>query len=190
METKIESRDAGSEDGRGVASARELLNDSLAEAQATVRGYDTKAQIVGVGYIFALGIVAQIEGSIPNEGAFGLTALLIAWGIVIVPILLFGHVLHPTRKTAPRLEATNRDGIRHVLYVDPLKKASVKDVKEGALAAVPINEIGFELLMVSTLREIKRKRFLRGLYASAFAFICLFISQLYRVVFDLPSPAS
>ena len=32
-----------------LANARILLQASLTEAQATVRGYDTKAQIVGIG---------------------------------------------------------------------------------------------------------------------------------------------
>lgn len=31
-----------------------LLRDSFAEAETTVRAYDTKAQIVDIGYIFAL----------------------------------------------------------------------------------------------------------------------------------------
>lgn len=34
-----------------LANARILLQASLTEAQATVRGYNTKAQIVGVGYL-------------------------------------------------------------------------------------------------------------------------------------------
>ncbi len=43
-----------------------LLRDSLAEAQSTVRAYDTKAQIVGVGYIFALGVVGSFEALLPE----------------------------------------------------------------------------------------------------------------------------
>ena len=43
-----------------------LLRDSLAEAQATVRAYDTKAQIVGVGYIFALGVAGRTEALLPE----------------------------------------------------------------------------------------------------------------------------
>lgn len=39
--------------------AIELLCDSLSEAQSTVRSYDTKAQIVGIGYIFALGVIGR-----------------------------------------------------------------------------------------------------------------------------------
>lgn len=159
-----------------------LLRESLLEPQATVRAYDTKAQIVGVGYIFALGVVGQVEGLVPVQGSLGLTGLVVAWGIVIAPILMFDHVLYPTRKSAPRVEATKRDGIQHILYLDPKKKPSVSDVRAAAMSSIPVNELSFELLMVSTLREIKRKRFLRGLYAAAFSFLCLFARHIHRVL--------
>lgn len=148
----------------------------------TVRAYDTKAQIVGVGYIFALGVVGQVEGLLPDDSKFSLAGLLVAWVIVIAPILLFGHVLYPTRKSTPRAEATTRDGIQHILYLDPTKKTSVAEVRAAALIAKPINELSFELLSVSGLRETKRRRFLRGLYASAISFLCLFASQIHRIV--------
>ncbi|MCP4329792.1 MAG: hypothetical protein GY791_15300 [Alphaproteobacteria bacterium] len=67
-----------------------LLRDSLNEAQTTVRAYDTKSQIVGIGYIFALGIIGNIDDSIPKSSDGVLIGILIAWGIVILPILLFG----------------------------------------------------------------------------------------------------
>lgn len=165
---------------KGVV-ARDLLRDSLLEAQTTVRGYDAKAQIVGVGYIFALGIVSQVEGLLPETDDFDFLGLMVAWGVVIVPILLFGYVLYPTRKSAPRIEATQREGIQHILYIDPAKKTSVSAVREAALNADPLNELSFELLMVSTLREIKRQRFLRGLFASAISFLCLFLAQVHRI---------
>jgi len=37
-----------------------FLMASLKEVQDTVRAYDTKAQIVGVGYIFAIGIIIDL----------------------------------------------------------------------------------------------------------------------------------
>lgn len=40
--------------------AKALQRDGLAEAQLTVRNYDTRAQIVGVGYILSLGVVGQV----------------------------------------------------------------------------------------------------------------------------------
>ncbi len=163
-----------------VLEAKALLRDGLAEAQTTVRSYDTKAQIVGVGYIFALGVVGQISTLLDREAQIGVIAVLFAWAVVIMPILLFGHVLYPSRKTTAYLEATKHDSIQHVLYLDPTKKKTIAEVRQASLSAVSLDELSFELLMVSNLREIKRRRFLRGLFASVLSFLLLFLEQFFR----------
>lgn len=53
--------------------AYDLLRDGFNEAQATVRAYDTKAQIVGVGYIFALGIVGQVFDELGSKTEMGVS---------------------------------------------------------------------------------------------------------------------
>ena len=158
-----------------------LLRASLAEAQATVRAYDTKAQIVGIGYIFALGIVGKFEAWVPESSVVNpLAATLVAWGVVILPIMLFGYVLYPSRKMAPRLASKPGVELQHIMYVDPNKLASVEALKAAADRGDPLTEVAFELLKVSKLREMKRKRFLRALFAAAFCFIVLFAAHLAR----------
>ena len=105
-----------------ISEAHALLRDGLAEAQATVRSYDTKAQIVGVGYIFALGVVGQISALLDRETEASVIVVVISWAIVVMPILFFGYVLYPTRKTTSYTEATKHHGIQHVLYLNPTKK--------------------------------------------------------------------
>lgn len=58
----------------------------------------------------------------------------------------------------------------------------VSDVRDATLKADPLNELAFELLMVSTLREIKRKCFLCGLFAAALSFLCMFASHVHRIL--------
>lgn len=158
-----------------------LLRDSLAEAQTTVRGYDTKAQIVGVGYIFALGIVQQIAERIPPPSPEATIALVVTgWIIVVFPIILFGQVLYPTRKTAPDVSEQLRTKLQHVLYVEPERHGSVEALQEALTRADPVAEYAFELLKVVKLRELKRRRFLRALFAAAIAFLVLFLSHLGR----------
>ncbi len=132
-----------------------LLRDSLAEAQTTVRAYDTKAQIVGVGYIFALGIVESFEALLPEASELNLLTLLVAC-TAILPILLFGFVLYPSRKSAEKFADQSEATPEHVLYVDPTKVGSVKALKEAVGRCDPILEVSFELLKVSQLRELKR----------------------------------
>ncbi len=158
----------------------DLLRDSLSEAQATVRSYDTKAQIVGVGYIFALGIVGQMYEALGGSKQLGILEVMIAWGIVILPILLFGFVLYPTRKTAPSLSGESKVDLQHVLYVEQGRHASVQGLVRAASQADAMRELAFELLKVSKLRELKRQRFLRALFASGVAFLVLFAAQFFK----------
>lgn len=159
------------------ANSIALLRDSLNEAQATIRAYDTKAQIVGVGYIFALGIVSRVNDLLGEPDEVGVLYILVAWGVVILPILLFGLVLYPSRKTAPQL-TQSEENVEHILYVDPNKHADVGELIEAAVRADPVRELAFELLKISRLREFKRQRFVRALFAAGISFALLFLSGL------------
>jgi|GEM_PF-5647216 len=79
-----------------------LLRDSLIEAQTTARADDTKAQIVGVGFILALGVIGKFEGLLPRASELNLLTISVA-SSVILPIFLFGFVLYPTRKSAEKI---------------------------------------------------------------------------------------
>ncbi len=157
-----------------------LLRDSLAEAQTTVRAYDTKAQIVGVGYIFALGIVESFEALLPEASELNLLTLLVAC-TAILPILLFGFVLYPSRKSVEKFADQSEETPKHVLYVDPTKLGSVKALKEAVERCDPIIEVSFELLKVSQLRELKRRRFLRALFSAAVVFLFIFATHFIRM---------
>ena len=159
-----------------------LLQSSLAEAQVTVRGYDTKAQICGVGYVFALGIVGQVSNLLPKAGGVDWGTVLAAWGIVILPTMLFGYVLYPTRKSAEAFANTSAIKAEHILYIDPKKLDSIEDLKSASERADPATEYSFELLKVSQLRDLKRSRFLRALFSALIAFLFLFGSHLARAL--------
>ncbi len=153
-----------------------LLKDSLDEAQISVRAYDTKAQIVGIGYIFTLNVIGQISALMEHQEKASLATIFVAWVIVILPIALFGYVLYPARKSATKVD--DKDGPQHMLYLHPERYGSARALIEAAQNCDPSDEIAFELLQISQLRESKRKRFVRGLIAAGFAFLVLFVSQL------------
>lgn len=159
-----------------------LLRETLTEAQATVRAYDTKAQIVGVGYVFALGIVGTVEKLVPRSGDTDWMGVTFAWLVVILPILLFGYVLYPSRKTAPRLDEDPVKRPEFVLYVETDRHTNVSELTEAVARCDPVNEYAFEVLKLSKLRELKRQRFLRALFLAASAFLFLFATQLLRIL--------
>ena len=78
------------------AYANKMLLAALQEAQSVVRSYDTKAQIVGVGYILALNLILHFGDLLPTHAPLGPLFFAAVWGVVILPIVQFGHVLYPT----------------------------------------------------------------------------------------------
>ena len=108
-----------------------FLMASLKEVQDTVRAYDTKAQIVGVGYIFTIGIIINLGARIANIPELTAVPLTFAWLFFIFPIAMFGAVLYPSRKVAPRLGEQASLALR-TFYVEP---EHIRDV-DAYLAAV------------------------------------------------------
>lgn len=161
-----------------AAKALAILRDSLSETQTSVRSYDTKAQIVGVGYAFALGIVAGTAEWFPKQADSEVIAIVVFWGLVMGPLILFGFVLHPTRKTAPKLDIQTNTKPEHILFIGPRGHNNVDDLKAAALKCDPLTEYAYETLKMCKLRELKRKRFIRALLASAMAFAALFAAHL------------
>ena len=47
--------------------AEDCMLAALKEVQDTVRAYDTKAQIVGVGFIFTIGVIVNIGSRLPDQ---------------------------------------------------------------------------------------------------------------------------
>jgi len=135
---------------------------------------------VGVGHIFALGVITRFEDLFHKAADFNLIKVVVAWFIVILQIVLFGYVLYPSRRVAPTLTEEEASKIDRVLYVVPGKHHSIEQIKRAAEKCDPSNEVAYELLKVSMLRDLKRQRFVRGLFAAGASFLLIFASQFYR----------
>ncbi len=162
-----------------------FLMASLKEVQGTVRAYDTKAQIVGVGYIFAIGIIINLGARIANMPEMGVVTIFLAWLVFIFPIVLFGAVLYPSRKVSPRLGEQGSHAHR-TFYVEPEHIHDVDAYLALVEAGNPKKEIAYEIVKTAGLREIKRRRFLRALWAAAMSFVVMFLGQLLRAEGLLP----
>jgi hypothetical protein len=156
-----------------------FLMNALNETQSSIRAFDTKAQIVGIGYIFAVGIITTIASWNPDKTPFTITSVALAWTFVIIPIVCFASVLYPSRKMAPKLgeKSSHVKRLYHV-SIEYIKDVDsyLSDIEHCDIKA----ELSYELMKVSALRELKRIRFLRALFASSISFIAIFILQLLR----------
>jgi hypothetical protein len=162
-----------------------FLMASLKEVQDTVRSYDTKAQIVGVGYIFAIGIIINLGTRVANTPEMGAVTISLAWLVFIFPIVLFGAVLYPSRKVSPGLGEQGSHAHR-TFYVEPEHIHDVDAYLAVVEASNPNKEIAYEIVKTAGLREIKRRRFLRALWAAAMSFVVMFLGQMLRAEGLLP----
>ncbi len=151
----------------------------LAEAQDTIRNYDTKAEISGVGFILAVGIVKQAGDSIIVPIEYAMFYVLAGWLVIVIPIIMFALVLYPARfdKTATSVQP---DDVQNVMYFDRRLFPNVDAYIEATNKSDWAKEIIFEIMKVSGIRDVKRQRFLRALYWSAGSFTFLFLSQMMR----------
>ena len=162
--------------------ADKMLLAALQDAQAVARSYDTKAQIVGVGYILALNLVLHFGDLLPTHAPIGPLFFAVVWGIVIMPILQFGQVLYPSRTRAEREFVAKRPWFRspRVYYVDPDYFADVRDFVQQALRSDWTSVLAAELLKTSRVRIIKQARFRRGLMMTVVSFLVLGGEQFFR----------
>jgi hypothetical protein len=160
-----------------------MLLSALQEAQSVVRSYDTKAQIVGVGYILALNLVLHFGDLLPTHAPIGPLFYTVVWGIVIMPIMQFGQVLYPSRLRVER-EFTGKvagaSSVPPVYYVDPDSFADVRVLVYQALKSDWTAVLAAELLKTSRVRAIKQARFHRGLLMTVLSFIVLGGEQFLR----------
>ena len=155
-----------------------FLYSALKEAQDSVRSYDTKAQIVGIGFIFSLNLIGKIGDLLINNSQFDLFTVLLAWATVMIPVILFGLVLYPSRKMAPKVMASKLV-VKSMYYMN---QGEVNSIDEYVAQLSDINlqkELSYELFKISSLRDMKRRRFLTALMASCISYIIIFASHLY-----------
>ncbi len=159
-----------------------MLLAALQETQVTARSYDTKAQIVGAGYILALNLVLHFGDLLPTRAPLGPLFFAVVWGVVILPILQFGQVLYPSRTRAEKdlLGKTSGASDQRVYYVEPDTFADLKDFVREALRSDWTSVLGAELLKTSRVRIIKQVRFRRGLMMAVVSFIVLGGEQFIR----------
>lgn len=152
------------------------LMAALKEAQDTVRAYDTKAQIIGVGYIFAFDIVQSISRMLTIEqDTYRVLPirLTIAWVLVFVPLIMFARVLYPSRWSI-------NSAVTRMLYVPNADSVSAEQFHREFQKCDWEKVISTEIIQVSRLRDLKRKRFVLALWAAAISYSLMFLFNLAR----------
>jgi len=153
----------------------QFLYAALKEAQDNIRTYDTKAQIVGIGFIFTIGMVIKFNTWTDISTQWNHLAIITTWVLIIIPAVYFGSVLYPTRRVAPHV-LKNKEIVKGLFYMN--EADNVSEYVESLTTMDIEQELSYELLKVSYLRDLKRRRFLTALSIASFSLFCLFILQL------------
>ncbi len=154
------------------------LQAALREAQDTVRSYDTKAQIVGVGYIFAFNIIQSFAGAAPHARAIiqaEPTRILIVWLLVFLPLVMFARVLYPSRGSIG-------SSAQNVLYAPNASELTVTQFKADVVSCDWLDEISAEIVKVSRLRDMKRRHFIMALWTAAASYALMFVFAAIRSI--------
>ena len=158
-----------------------ILTMALAEVQTTIRSYDSKAQICGIGYVFTLNIIVAINTSLWPNPTVGLLYVLLSWALFILPMMLFGYVLFPTRRSFSSALNDDVNDSNRLLYVMPENFPTVASIVDASANANMAKELAFELHQSVRLREQKRKRFLWALRSTLISFTTMFTLHLVKV---------
>ncbi len=161
--------------------AENCMLTALKEVQDTVRAYDTKAQIVGVGFIFTIGVITNIGARLPSQPEFTTLMLVLVWILAIGPVILFGIVLYPSRSTAPTLGDETED-VRQNYYVATAVQKDLSTYLRNIEACEWRQEIAYEIMKLSNLRDLKRSRFIRGLQASGISYVVVIGLQVLNTL--------
>lgn len=153
---------------------------SLSEVQQTIRSYDTKAQIMGVGFIFSVTMISRLLANLQIDREFGMGYLVVGFLLLIGPVALYGAVIFPSRRSAPQL-ADTAVPVQGLFYIKSDVAIDVNTFRDHLDAADWTSELAYEIMRLSALRDLKRRRFLFAMYASGVSFSLIFMGNFLKL---------
>lgn len=152
-----------------------ILLSSLDSVHDSIRVYDSKAQIVGIGFILSLGFVTASSGG--QEPSRILDVF--TWLLGVIPVVMFGWVLFPSRRMAPKL-GTKCNKLQRSYYVLGDRYADLDEYTAAFDKSDWKTELLYEIQKNSLLRDMKRKRFVRALAAAGISFSLMLLVPFLR----------
>jgi hypothetical protein len=147
------------------------LLDALRSTQEVIRSYDTKAQIMGIIFILSINFVLTLLRELVGLGPIPPVATISLAALVLVPLGLFGFVLYPANNPTAALDIAGQP-IRRTYFVLRNDRDLGRYLDDIEATDWPV-EIGFEIMKMARLREIKRRRLLRALVGAAISYMLI-----------------
>ncbi len=136
----------------------ECLQKSLEETQATIRGYDTKAEVLGIFLTIIVGVInfGMISSVCDKHGWLKFGAA-ISMMLGAVTLFTAGMVLFPRKGLAEEIEIGHYKP-KSTYYVRLSDKSPYKSLDEYIQQVSEtdwLHEIGYEVLKTSLIRDSK-----------------------------------
>ena len=156
----------------------ECLKHAIADTQETIRGYDNKALILATLLTLSVGVtnyglLASLKG-VPR----GL--IILSWLVSIVAIALLGIVLHPrvNKFKDISLGKYTPTGVYFLHQVSKSATNSVTSLAEQAWETNWVEELTYENMKVSYIREKKHSWFVAALILTGVSLALIFLAIL------------
>jgi hypothetical protein len=162
----------------------ECLKHSIEDAQATIRGYDTKAEILGILLTLALGITNFT--SISHYEGLAEIFILGSWLCSLGALGLLGLVLHPKLNSFKSISfGTYTPSCVYFLHnVTGAASNSVSDLAIKAKSTDWEQELMYESMKLSLIREKKHRWFILSLKVTALTLSLIVASMVTGSIYD------
>lgn len=155
----------------------ECLKHALADTQETIRGYDTKAEITAILLTLAVGLTNYtLFPSVTCDLAK--VFLIASWITSFAAIVLLGLVLHPKVNLFKAIEkgTFTPSGTYFLDKITSSPLNTVSALAEKALKTNWLEELTYECMKVSIIRERKHYWFIWALCLSGITLLLILIA--------------
>lgn len=149
----------------------QILLHSIEDAQETIRGYDNKAEVLGVLLTLSIGVT---NFSLVNLGNTSCKYFMIAsWCTALLAIIFLGLVLHPRSDLFEKIIFGGYTPKR-TYYMGNINTSPTNTVSELASRIAEtdwVHELTYEIMKLSLIRDYKKYWFEAALRTSGLALV-------------------
>lgn len=157
-----------------------FLTAAIASTEATIRAYDTKAQVGAATFVLSITALVSLMGravSAPSNSNIASALLCI---MAVATLIAFFSVLIPF--TSPRLQHRSSLGqVRKLFYVNQQEYPDIETYLSSIAHLNRLHEMSYELLKLSRIRDRKDVRF-RIAVGFSLVFYLIFMYQFLQTI--------
>lgn len=152
------------------------LKHAIEDTQATIRAYETKAEILGVLLTLAIGITNFTF--LQNGTGYAKCILVGSWVVALIAIMVLGLVLHPKKNPFKNIDRGNYtpSGTYFLFNLSLSPQNTVTALADKATNTDWVSELTYENMKLSAIRDNKHYWFTWALKLTGVTILLIAIS--------------